>query len=108
LTLLARAAHGSMRDSLSLLDQAIAHGGGRVNSRPCAQCSAASSRISADILHALQKQDGAAFDRSRRAHGRTQSFIRNCAAGPGNAFASRGTGPDCAAAIAAMIRIMRQ
>ena len=30
LTLLARAAHGSLRDSLSLLDQAIAHGGGRV------------------------------------------------------------------------------
>ena len=30
LALLARAAQGSMRDSLSLLDQAIAHGGGRV------------------------------------------------------------------------------
>src|SRR5476649_1484718 len=30
LTLVARAAHGSMRDGLSLLDQAIAHGGGRV------------------------------------------------------------------------------
>ena len=30
LILLARAAHGSLRDGLSLLDQAIAHGGGRV------------------------------------------------------------------------------
>ena len=30
LSLLARAAHGSMRDGLSLLDQAITHGGGRV------------------------------------------------------------------------------
>ncbi|HEY7757963.1 MAG TPA: DNA polymerase III subunit gamma/tau, partial [Burkholderiales bacterium] len=31
LSLIARAAHGSMRDGLSLLDQAIAHGGGRVD-----------------------------------------------------------------------------
>ena len=31
LPLIARAAQGSMRDGLSLLDQAIAHGGGRVN-----------------------------------------------------------------------------
>ena len=31
LMLLARAAHGSMRDALSLLDQSIAHGGGRVD-----------------------------------------------------------------------------
>ncbi|HEU5282572.1 MAG TPA: DNA polymerase III subunit gamma/tau [Burkholderiales bacterium] len=31
LNLIARAAHGSMRDGLSLLDQAIAHGGGRVD-----------------------------------------------------------------------------
>ena len=30
LLLIARAAHGSLRDSLSLLDQAIAHGGGKV------------------------------------------------------------------------------
>jgi len=44
LTLLARAAHGSMRDSLSLLDQALHMGAAAWNSRPCAQCSAASSR----------------------------------------------------------------
>src|SRR5258708_39971576 len=31
LTLIARAAAGSMRDALSLLDQAIAHGGGRIS-----------------------------------------------------------------------------
>ncbi|MCW5752146.1 MAG: DNA polymerase III subunit gamma/tau, partial [Alphaproteobacteria bacterium] len=34
LTLIARAAEGSMRDGLSLLDQAIAHGGGRVLAAP--------------------------------------------------------------------------
>src|ERR1700682_6395204 len=32
LALIARAASGSMRDALSLLDQAIAHGGGRISS----------------------------------------------------------------------------
>jgi len=34
LRLLARAADGSLRDALSLLDQAIAHGGGRVEAEP--------------------------------------------------------------------------
>jgi DNA polymerase-3 subunit gamma/tau len=34
LNLLARAAQGSMRDALSLLDQAIAHGGGKVEEAP--------------------------------------------------------------------------
>jgi DNA polymerase-3 subunit gamma/tau len=37
LTLLARAAHGSMRDSLSLLDQAIAFGGGKVEAGAVAE-----------------------------------------------------------------------
>src|SRR5712664_4976750 len=36
LALLARAASGSMRDALSLLDQAIAHGGGRLTARSAA------------------------------------------------------------------------
>ena len=36
LALLARAAAGSMRDALSLLDQAIAHGGGKVGAAPVA------------------------------------------------------------------------
>ena len=36
LALLARAAAGSMRDALSLLDQAIAHGGGKVGATPVA------------------------------------------------------------------------
>ena len=37
LPLIARAASGSMRDALSLLDQAIAHGGGRVAARGAAE-----------------------------------------------------------------------
>ena len=37
LPLIARAAAGSMRDALSLLDQAIAHGGGRVSAQSAAE-----------------------------------------------------------------------
>jgi DNA polymerase-3 subunit gamma/tau len=59
LTLLARAAHGSMRDSLSLLDQAIAHGGGRVEQPAVrAMLGSVEQEYLRDILHALQKQDG--------------------------------------------------
>ena len=45
LALIARAAQGSLRDALSLLDQAIAHGGGQGRSRRRrARCSARSTR----------------------------------------------------------------
>jgi DNA polymerase III gamma/tau subunit len=40
LAMIARAAEGSVRDGLSLLDQAIAHGGGRLMPKRCAPCSA--------------------------------------------------------------------
>jgi len=59
LNALARAAYGSMRDSLSLLDQAIAYGGGRVDRE---QVSAMLGAVDHDylfnILNALAKQDG--------------------------------------------------
>ncbi len=62
LTLLARAAHGSMRDSLSLLDQAIAHGGGRVEHTSVrAMLGSVEQEYLRDILHALQQHDGAAL-----------------------------------------------
>ena len=62
LTLLARAAHGSMRDSLSLLDQAIAHGGGRVEHQAVrAMLGSVEQEYLRDILHALQGHDGAAL-----------------------------------------------
>ena len=62
LALLARAAHGSMRDSLSLLDQAIAHGGGRVEQQSVrAMLGSVEQDYLRDILHALQEQDGAAL-----------------------------------------------
>jgi DNA polymerase-3 subunit gamma/tau len=59
LTLLARAAHGSMRDSLSLLDQAIAHGAGRVEHQSVrAMLGSVEQGYLRDILQALQLQDG--------------------------------------------------
>src|SRR5438128_2005197 len=62
LTLLARAAHGSMRDSLSLLDQAIAHGGGRVeHSSVRAMLGSVEQEYLRDILNALQQHAGAAL-----------------------------------------------
>ncbi len=62
LTLLARAAHGSMRDSLSLLDQAIAHGGGRVEQQAVrAMLGSVEQEYLHDILSALQRRDGAAM-----------------------------------------------
>ena len=64
LGLLARAAHGSMRDGLSLLDQAIAHGAGRVDE---ASVRAMLGTIAQDtlfrVLDALAAGDGAALIR---------------------------------------------
>ena len=62
LALLARAAHGSMRDSLSLLDQAIAHGAGRVETASVrAMLGSVEQEYLRDILGALLKKDGAAL-----------------------------------------------
>ncbi len=62
LTLLARAARGSMRDSLSLLDQAIAHGGGRVEQQAVrAMLGSVEQEYLRDILHALVQHDGDAL-----------------------------------------------
>lgn len=59
LTLLARAAQGSMRDSLSLLDQAIAHGGGKVEeSAVRAMLGAVDQTYLHAILRALAAGDG--------------------------------------------------
>jgi DNA polymerase-3 subunit gamma/tau len=62
LALLARAAHGSMRDGLSLLDQAIAHGGGRVEQQAVrAMLGSVGQEYLYDILAALQRRDGMAL-----------------------------------------------
>ncbi len=62
LALLARAAHGSLRDSLSLLDQAIAHGGGSVESQAVrAMLGSVEQEYLHEILSALQRRDGAAM-----------------------------------------------
>ncbi len=60
LPLLARAADGSMRDALSLLDQAIAFGGGRVlEDEVRVMLGSVSGDLVLDILDALGASDGA-------------------------------------------------
>ncbi|MEK6593232.1 MAG: DNA polymerase III subunit gamma/tau [Pseudomonadota bacterium] len=60
LTLLARAAQGSMRDGLSLLDQAIAHGGGKVEEGAVrAMLGAVDQTYLYAILRTLAASDGA-------------------------------------------------
>jgi DNA polymerase-3 subunit gamma/tau len=62
LRLLARAAHGSMRDALSLADQAIAYGAGRVDERSVRQMLGAADRGHAvRLIEAIGNSDGAAL-----------------------------------------------
>jgi len=61
LALLARAAAGSMRDALSLLDQAIAHGAGRVSAKDVADMLGAIGRgYLLDLIEAISSGDAAA------------------------------------------------
>ncbi len=62
LALIARAAQGSLRDSLSLLDQAIAHGGGKVDEASTrAMLGAVDQQHLFALLEALARSDGAAM-----------------------------------------------
>ena len=62
LGLIARAAEGSMRDALSLLDQAIAHGAGKVEEAAVRSMLGAVDRsYLIDILNALASRDGPAL-----------------------------------------------
>jgi DNA polymerase-3 subunit gamma/tau len=62
LRLLARAAHGSMRDALSLADQAIAYGAGRVDEQSVRQMLGAADRGHAvRLIESLGHGDGAAL-----------------------------------------------
>jgi len=61
LSLIARAAQGSMRDALSLLDQAIAHGAGRVAARSVADMLGAIDQgFLLRLIEAVAAQDAAA------------------------------------------------
>src|SRR3989442_8537222 len=61
LALLARAAAGSMRDALSLLDQAIAHGGGGLTARSAADMlGAIDQAFLLDLVAAVGSGDAAA------------------------------------------------
>jgi DNA polymerase III subunit gamma/tau len=60
LRLISRAAHGSMRDALSLADQAIAHGAGRLEEAGVRQMLGAVDRSHAlRLVEALARRDGA-------------------------------------------------
>jgi DNA polymerase-3 subunit gamma/tau len=62
LALIARAAQGSLRDSLSLLDQAIAHGGGKVDEASTrAMLGAVDQQHLYALLQSLADGDGAAM-----------------------------------------------
>ncbi|MGH8678140.1 MAG: DNA polymerase III subunit gamma/tau [Burkholderiales bacterium] len=62
LALLARAAQGSLRDALSLLDQAIAHGAGKVGERDVRDMLGAVDRgYLLTLLQGLARRDGAAL-----------------------------------------------
>jgi DNA polymerase-3 subunit gamma/tau len=64
LGLIARAAHGSMRDGLSLLDQAIAHGAGSVTESSVREMlGAVDQEYLYRLLEALADRDGAAMMR---------------------------------------------
>ncbi|PZP65062.1 MAG: DNA polymerase III subunit gamma/tau [Azospira oryzae] len=64
LQLLARAAQGSLRDGLSLLDQAIAHGGGKVEEASVrAMLGAVEGEYLYTILKAVKEGDGARLKR---------------------------------------------
>ncbi len=60
LPLIGRAASGSMRDALSLLDQAIAHGGGQITSENVREMlGAIDETYLLRLLEALEQEDGA-------------------------------------------------
>lgn len=76
LVLLARAADGSMRDGLSLLDQAIAFGGGRVGAEDIRTMLGTVGRdMSLNLISALASRDGARLlDEVGRIHELTPDF----------------------------------
>ena len=79
LSLLARAAEGSMRDALSLLDQAISFTAGRVDEDPVrAMLGTISRDLTFDLLRALAAADGAARDDDADDDGSKPQPLRYC------------------------------
>jgi DNA polymerase III subunit gamma/tau len=76
LHLIAKAASGSMRDALSLLDQAIAYGGQMVNEKEVrAMLGTIDQHYLFDLLNALVAQDGnALFEQTKAMEQRSISF----------------------------------
>ena len=88
---LGKAAAGSLRDSLSLLDQAIAHGGGKVSAAhgraTCSGSLGRRPRVAAPRAHRRGRRQGR--DRGGRAHRRAQHLVRHRAGGARRDPASR-------------------
>ncbi len=98
LALLARAAAGSMRDALSLLDQAIAYSDGKVDEATVrTMLGAIDQGYLFDLLQMLLARDGVGATAYRRRHGVAQPGVRPCLAGSGDAAASHRAGADGAA-----------
>ena len=77
LALLGRAAAGSMRDALSLLDQAIAMGSGKVAEQDVRQMiGAVDKRYLYELLQSIAGQNGAALMNQARGNGRTRRRLR--------------------------------
>ena len=95
--MIARAAEGSVRDALSLLDQAIAYGAGRGGERSppktCGRCSASpiTARI-IDLFEAVMRGDIAeALGQSRRSFTMAARIRARCSSNwPNSCISSRG------------------
>jgi len=81
LQLLAHAAEGSMRDALSLLDQAIAYAGGAIEAQHIeTMLGVVSAQGLLSLLQALAQEDGAALiSQSRKLSQESPDFLRLCA-----------------------------
>ncbi len=102
LGLIGRAALGSMRDGLSLLDQAIAHGAGSVTEASVREMlGAVDQEYLYVLLEALADHDGPAMLRVAERDAGTQFVARGCAAGAGGPAAPVGALADRAGRSAA-------
>ena len=89
LALLARAAAGSMRDALSLLDQAIAHGGGKVAPASVSDMLGAIDQSHLlRLVEAVAAGDAAARRQGRRRDAGAQPVVRHRARRPGEPAAA--------------------
>ena len=104
LQLLARSAQGSMRDALSILDQAIAFGEGKIEEGGVRDMLGAIDQgYLYDLLDALVQKDGVAHAGYSRCDGNSEFVVRCSLTGYGDAIASSCSGTDRSARLSAKI-----